>query len=32
MLIKFADSFMENLREFSVDEMWDTFDGVLPKF
>ena len=25
MLIEFADSFMENLREFSVDEMWDTF-------
>lgn len=26
MLIKFADSFIENLREFSVDEMWDTFE------
>ena len=26
MLIEFSDSFMENLREFSVDEMWDTFE------
>jgi len=26
MLIKFADSFIENLREFSVDKMWDTFE------
>ena len=26
MLIELADTFMENLREFSVDEMWDTFE------
>ena len=26
MLIEFADSFMVNLSEFSVDEMWDTFE------
>ena len=26
MLIEFSDSLMENLREFSVDEMWDTFE------
>ena len=26
ILIEFSDSFMENLREFSVDEMWDTFE------
>ena len=26
MLNEFADSFMENLKELSVDEMWDTFE------
>ena len=26
MLNEFADSFMVNLNQFSIDEMWDTFE------